>query len=821
MNKPAKFILNTLIYILFALYLFLFYELLIIPSILDWSIYGIIASLGITALLVFALPPGHRIRLMVLGLTFLLMVRALDNISHLEWYLRILGVLTIFIILGFTGRILGRITPINFLTVFLVALAINLSITLDEVPLWSEFYVKWHSPVLYQQDNTVDYFPLLSADLNRDGKSEIITQGNLAAVENAYQDSSGENRKNSLLLNENNQYLVFGWNGQTFEQLNNNAYSEKLLVQTIARDYINFPYYTTNWKQSENALKQYLNPLASVDKIINKTMRFGDAPFYNLALSLESIRTRQESWDRLLKSTTYQKGTAPEKAVPVSSLKINEPWQLSAEIINSQLRGTFSRKEFSASTEATAILSAGQMINGTSAQVVVLGTKLQVYDINSSGEVKLVNQITNTQIPDISSAEALLADVDSDGIDELMLNIEQARILKLDDTGEWKVLWASTDDSFRFEGYASLGPSTKPHIIALSKSNVRNNRTRYMTGYEYTPQGLKQQWRVFSGMINLTAADVDGDKNNELAGYLYKKHVVMVLEKHHLPVVPMLYGLTLLLALSGLIVRLKDRYKNVLPFLLIVITLGFLGGCTYKSGPKIMPQGTVPENAQTVQLDPADTAELLENAAAKTGREGRKFWFQGWTSSKIQKRKATSMFNQGTVDRDKGFIIDASILQQKYSYYRWNNLTYINQNGKWRHAGSDQVPLDPFAGFEKLTGAAEKMRQLPNETIMGRRCLVLQAKLKGSEIAKLLPEDIKLPADSYSQSLLDKAVMVYTTWIGIDDNFIYQYKTILEMPVPGAGSLTQETFCKFWDYNSPSIRLTTPDRIQPYLVEGL
>jgi len=562
MNKRAKFAVNTLIYILFAGYLFILYELLIVPAILDWSLYGILVSLSITGMLVYALPPEHRRNLSVLGLTFLLMVRALDNISFLEWYLRIPGVLAVFIILGFTSRVLGRIAPTRFLTVFLVALVINLSITLDEVPLWSEFSIKWRSPVLYLQGGTVDYFPLQSADLNDDGMTEIITQGNLNAVQKARENPRDKDKENKLLWNEDNEYLVFGWNGRTFDRLENTAYSPKLLISALQRDYINFPYYTTNLMQSGDTLKQNLNPLADLDEIVSRTMRFGDAPFYNLALSLESTRMRQEGWNRLVNSVAQEKDTPPKQSVPVSSLNITEPFELSAEITDSQLRGTFAGKEFSVATEATAILGAGRLLSGASAQLAVLGTKLQVLDVRPSGEVRLINEITREQVSDISSAEALLADVDADGIDELMLNTEQARILKLDDTGSWKVLWASTDDTFRFEGFASLGPDQKPHIIALSKSNVRNNRTRYMTGYEYTSQGLQQRWRVFSGMINLTAADVDGDKENELAGTVYKKHVVMVLEKHRLPVVPALYGLTLLLVLSGIGIRLSQPHTR-------------------------------------------------------------------------------------------------------------------------------------------------------------------------------------------------------------------------------------------------------------------
>lgn len=253
------------------------------------------------------------------------------------------------------------------------------------------------------------------------------------------------------------------------------------------------------------------------------------------------------------------------------------------------------------------------------------------------------------------------------------------------------------------------------------------------------------------------------------------------------------------------------------PVLLTVLFLAgaLLGGCTYKSGPKTLaPEEKPPETRQVT-----GAREVLETAVAKTVRDGRKFWFQGWIYSKVQKRKTNSMYNEGTFDRDKGFLIKASILQKRYNYYRWENRVYVSEGENWRRAANNEVPPDPFSGFQQLAGVADRMRGLPDEKIMGQDCLVLQVELTGAEIARVVPPGVKLPESKAALAELAKAKLMYTIWIGKKDHFIYQYKARLTMPVPGSGALTQETFFKFGDYNNPSVNLTTPDRIERYLVK--
>ncbi len=560
MNRLFKCPLGIIKFSLLALYLFVFYELLVIPAILDWSVYGIILAITLTGLLIRSLPPEHRRTLTVLGLAFLLSAKALDNLSYLAWYWRAAGTLLIFTVLFVLSRIVGKVSLRRFITVFLVALVINLSTNPAEIPLWTEFSVKWRSPVLYKQEGTVDYFPLQLADLNRDGKAEIITQGNLAAVRQERAGIADAAEKNKFLKQEDNFYLVFGWNGQTFNQLSQDAYSPVRLVESLQPDYVNFPYYGADWYLSPTGLAQKLTPLLDREKLVEQTMRIGDAPFAALALDLKSIEQRAKDENRLLTVVMPEvRHKLKPGPAPIASLSMDKPFKVRAYIKDAELSATITNNFISIPTEATAILGAGRLIKGASVQLAVLGEKLQIFDVPAKGDIKPLNELTAAEIPDIGTAEALLADINADGADELLLNTERARILKLDQTGQWQVLWASRDESFRFEGFAPLGKKGRPHIIALSRSNVRQNLTRYMTGYEYTPAGLEQKWRVFAGpLINLRVADVDGDRNNELAAYLYKKHVMLVMKKHRLPVLPAIYGLTAGLILLGFTRQLRQ-----------------------------------------------------------------------------------------------------------------------------------------------------------------------------------------------------------------------------------------------------------------------
>lgn len=260
---------------------------------------------------------------------------------------------------------------------------------------------------------------------------------------------------------------------------------------------------------------------------------------------------------------------------------------------------------------------------------------------------------------------------------------------------------------------------------------------------------------------------------------------------------------------------LKYGQKYFLLKLIIIIAALLVSGCTIKSGPKEFVKAPQPE------VRPApDASEKLAEAFETTARDGNKFYFSGWQVTKIQKR-SIAMYTNGSFDKEKGFILDARIFGQPYRYYRWGQDVYISQSDKWRKAAAAELPVEPFNDFDKLQFLTGKAVQLPDEAILSKKCNVYQIPLDYNDAVKVAQAmGLSMAADEPrgTEQFMSRMKMTFTIWAGQSDNFIYQFQTALNMPVPGAGSLYQEVKYKFWDYNSSTVNVPAPEKIQRYII---
>ncbi len=773
-NKSWKCLWEVIGTILLTLYLFAFYELILVPAILDWSAFGVGLALVLAGLLIWSIPADKRLPVSVLGISFLLAVKAINNIREFPFAKQVLGIIFIFLVLLLAGKLLGRFTLRRYLAAFFIALLLNTVVDPSQAPFWTEFRVKWESPLLYQKLTTVDYFPVTLADVDGDQIKEIITQENLRLAEKEQQDITVKGKKYRILEPENNYFTVYKWDGVTFRKRLPGQFSLDKLTIPLPVDYLGYPFYEISLQTNNvNEITQQMTPLVNRASLVEQAADFGRFPFKMLQLNEKSLT-----------------GMIKSQAVMT---QFQPPYSLSA--------------------------ATGDIIPGPPDETVKIEDTLEV---RTSDQV--IGRLTGAQVPYLGISEVLAGDVDGDNTDEILLTAETARILKLSADGRWQTLWASPEilkdktrfQHFRFEDFAPLGKDTTPQIIALAKSNVRENPTRYMTGYVYKDRALQQKWRVFSGLINLRAGDIDGDGQNELVGYMYRRHRVFVLEKHNLPVIPVLYAVT-----GGLILfgcgRQRRQKKSASPLLfitLMAISILF-SGCTVKSGPRDFAK------PELLQVKPADeAAEKLAAAFSTTARDGKKFFFTGWAVTKVQKRNAGFYINSGTYDQEKGYLIDASVFGQPFRYYRWGNDVYISEAEKWRKVSPTSAPLEPFTGFTRLQFPAGKAIRLPDGEVMSSKCEVYRISLDAGDAA-LESLGLKPAKDlTAAKPYLDRMKMKITLWIGKNDNFIYQYKTETTMPVPQAGSIYQEVFFKFWKYNNPGINLEPPKKkIEPYLLK--
>lgn len=520
--KLLKCCKGIILTVLFSLYMFVLYELAFIPAILEWSVYGVALVLSLTGLLIWSVPTVGRRQAAVLGITFLLAVRALDSIRSYPSVREFFSGLFIFILLLVIGKILGRFSIRRYFVVFMVAILLTSILDLSQTRLWTEFIVKWESPTLYKRLGTIDFFPVVLADVNGDGSKEIITQQNIKEAEEEKEKILESGTKYDILEKEGNNFAVYGWNGDTFTEFTPDRYNPEKLKAALPVDYQGYPFYETiNRLNDSEGIEQQMNPLVKRAELVEKSTSFVSFPFEMLKLNQTNLESRLKSQ---------------------AALSLPSPSSVVAE---------------------------GNLVPGPPTEEVIID---HILSVRESGKDKQpLGTIDEKMVAEIGTSEVIVGDVDRDNTDELMLTSETSRILKIGKNGQWQVLWTSIDSldekarfqKFRFEDFAPLGKDKNPQIIALSKSYVRDNPTRYMTGYTYRDGALHQEWRVFTGLINLRAGDVDGDGENELVGYMYKAHRIFVLKRHHLPVTAAIYVITAGLIMLGFI-RQRQHRKSLL-----------------------------------------------------------------------------------------------------------------------------------------------------------------------------------------------------------------------------------------------------------------
>ena len=177
----------------------------------------------------------------------------------------------------------------------------------------------------------------------------------------------------------------------------------------------------------------------------------------------------------------------------------------------------------------------------------ISGKQLGILTVAPTGAVSLSHVLTDAQVQELSTSEFKIADVNNDKLDEVLVSSSYSQIIKPTANGKWDILWSSSDKSFRFEDYAALNQPNHNELIVLEKSKYRDNPLRYVSSYDYSPTGLQRNWKVFVSLINLRTGDFNGDGKNELAAVDYGNRRVLLLERHNLPVLPILSGILVIL----------------------------------------------------------------------------------------------------------------------------------------------------------------------------------------------------------------------------------------------------------------------------------
>ncbi|UIO44087.1 hypothetical protein LOY85_07990 [Brevibacillus brevis] len=536
-------ILDTISWALYAIALFLIYHLLVKPAFLDLTWIAVLIFLPLLAFCYFVVHPSERRQVLVFTIGFLLLDRALTRVDVKTTAALLIGGAIAVIVIALLVKWYGRLNWRAVGSLVLIALLANVTFNRDTLTALSHFTVTYESDRLYNGD-WVDYFPITLQDVNGDGKMEIITYGNAEELPLPEKIEKPETEEEKKAMAEKLRHLqaepvslyVLTWkDGQMVRMPNDQIPAEtmEIIKEKLPTDYPGFPYYTMKDGQ--------LVPNVQRQPYAEGMMQIGTAPYRAFMLDMENI--------------------ANQLADNAGSIDVRQTLgskYTDLHIKDGMLTGNYDGKPFGGTTKATKLMTTMMLPDGREG-IVVMGEHLSVLSVEPDGTLTESYTLTRKQA-ELATGEFIPADIDNDKVDELLVAGKPSYILKPKADGTWEILWASGDydKSFRFSNFATIGNNAKPEIVAKAKSWVSNTDTRYLAGYDYTPEGLKQNWRIYMPLINVQIGDIDGDKENEIVANMFNTHRILVFKQHNIPVL----GLTIALFVGLLGYGVVRRFRH-------------------------------------------------------------------------------------------------------------------------------------------------------------------------------------------------------------------------------------------------------------------
>lgn len=534
---------QTLRWALYAIALFLIYHLLIKIAVLDLSWIALLVLIPVLFLGYFLFRPQERRQGIVFTIGFLLLDRALTSLDVKSLVMTLVGGLIAILVIALVTKWYGKLAWNAVFALVLIAVLTNVSFNRDNLAALNHFYIKWESDRLYQGE-WVDYFPITLYDVDGDGKQEIITYGNKDEVPEPEEQKKPETEEERQALAEKllplkpemlSLYVYTMKNGQMVRIPSDQIPADKLvkIKEQLPVDYPGFPYYTMKDNQ--------LVPNVQRQSYAESMLQVGTAPYRAFLLDMINV-------EQLLKDNQGKMDHrfAFEKETKFKDLSIEA----------GQLSGTYDGKPFTAPTKATKLINTMTLPDGREG-LIVMGEHLSVLAVEPDGSVKEAYTLTRKQVA-LSTAQIIVADVDHDKQDELLIGGSPSYILKPLSNGTWDVLWVSQDKkSFRLTNHATVGKDSEPQLVAQAKSWISSYDRRYLAGFDYTPEGLVQKWKIYLPLMNIQVGDVDGDKENEIVASIYDTHRLLILKQHTIPVLPIVIVLFAGLIVYGVVRRFR------------------------------------------------------------------------------------------------------------------------------------------------------------------------------------------------------------------------------------------------------------------------
>lgn len=510
---------KTIMLIPYCIYLYFFSHLLVKPALAEYSFYGLLV-VPFMLLMFWLIPAKDRKQAIVFTLLFLLMDQSMANaFNKLDLFPFVLSVIFIGMFLFPISWKFGDIGLKAFAISLTTTVILNVALPNNLVQVLPYFYNKWNSQELYIGEMATS-FPVIAKDLDQDGADELITIGNRDHLEELVE--SGTRPKPTYTLKpEPLTVYLWKWSNGEVKRIPSEQVDIKQIKDVLPKEYIGFPYYVLNEKLE-------LVPQVQRQVLTEGMTQYGTAPYRALLLNLNNIE-QQLAMSEGYYDYQEQVGTKFSKVALKQGI----------------LTGNYGSNSFEIPSDATKIVGSMKLANGEEG-LLLLGRDLHFLQWEN-GKLQPTHELTRNMQKGLALSKFQVIDLNRDGAEELMIKHPYSTILQPQENGEWKILWSTEDKSFRFEDFRQL--ETGHEFVGQSKSAVRAKDTIYLTGFNYTEQGMEQTWKIFYPMSTATFADINGDGEQELVTTARGQHIIYVLGKHSIPVTLILIGSTLLLVL--------------------------------------------------------------------------------------------------------------------------------------------------------------------------------------------------------------------------------------------------------------------------------
>ncbi len=511
----------------YCIYLYFAYHLLIIPAFAEFSFYAFL-SLPLILSMFWLIPNERRKKMIVYTFLFLFFDQAIFNISHRIGPIPYILVAFIGLFLFPLVRWYARISFLSLLISLLVALSFNMLLPDRTVLALPHLYPKWSSDKNYI-GHVTNSFPVITADIDQDGKDAIITLGN----KDFYPKGIREAKFSYMLENEPLHIIVWKSQDGKLTRIPNDQLDQDSIRRHLSKDFIAYPYYILN----EELI---LEPLVQRQALTESMIQFGHSPFIAMRLNLNYIQKLLE-----INESIYD---AYEELGLYTDLELKD----------GKVSGLYRGSPFETNTDASRIIGIISLQEGEEG-LLLQGLNVELLQMNND-LLEVTHTLTREMQRDLALGQFLTYDVTNNGIEEFIVTFPASIVLEPAMDGSWKILWSASERSFNIKDIGSFSADGPTEILALRKSAVRASDVNYLTSYNYTDKGLVQNWKVFiRNFDTVTFADLNGDGKNELVTTIYGKQKVYVWGKHSIPVTPTLSLISVLLImyLAG------RRYANV------------------------------------------------------------------------------------------------------------------------------------------------------------------------------------------------------------------------------------------------------------------